>query len=192
MNESSKLPRQQVIRNRVKLVAIMAVFALPVMIAYAGFFGGWFSDIHRTNKGELIQPTIDINQWHLLADNNTYSTEQRWWLVLVLDENAGTCDAICERHLFTLQQTWLALGKNQERVQASVVGNVPAAQLSKAIRLLSRSANTPSIAPSFYVVDPLGNIILQYALPNTEQEAIDSAKAMRTDFAKLMRFSRVG
>ena len=192
MNEGSKLPRQQVMRNRVKLVAIMAVFALPVMIAYAGFFAGWFSDIHRTNKGELIQPIIDINQWHLLADNNSYSTEQRWWLVLVLDENAGTCDAICERHLFTLQQTWLALGKNQERVQASVLGQIPSDKISQAIRVLTRGELTPSITPSFYVVDPLGNVILRYALPITEQDAIDSAKAMRTDFAKLMRFSRVG
>ena len=192
VNESSKLSRQQIIRNRVKLLAIMAVFALPVIVAYAGFWGGWFSDVNRTNKGELMQPTIDINGWHLLAGTEAYSTGQQWWLILVLDAEMPSCDAVCERHLFTLQQTWLALGKNQDRVQASVLGNVPTDKVSTVVKTLARGENAPHITPSFYIVDPLGNVILRYALPNTEQEAIDRAKAMRTDFAKLMRFSRVG
>lgn len=194
MNETeqpTRLSRAEIIRNRIKLLAIMAVFALPVLIAYMGFFGGWFQDRHTVNKGELLNPTLSLSQFELVdaVDASTFETGQHWWLLLV--QTPGACDASCERQLITVRQTWLGLGKHQERVHTAVVGGEPGNQPLEQTRVL-RAKGSDALPPAFYIVDPLGNIMLRYQLPQSEQDAIDRAKDMRTDFSKLLRYSRIG
>lgn len=188
--EPVKLPRDKVIANRIKLLAIMAVFAVPVLVAYLGFFGGWFQEIGRVNKGELLNPTVPVASWQLrTTEQAEFDTAQRWWLVLVRPE--GACDHQCELQLITLRQTWLGLGKHQERVNKAALGSYPESLLPESTLPL-QSAKPEAIVPAFYIVDPLGNVVLRYALPLSEQDAIDRAKAMRADFAKLLRYSRIG
>lgn len=194
MNETeqpSRLPRSEIIRNRIKLLAIMAVFALPVLVAYMGFFGGWFQHHSTVNKGELLNPPLTISQLELVdaVDATAFDTNQHWWLLLV--EPAGACDAACERRLLTLRQTWIGLGKNQDRVETAVIGGEPEMRPLEQTKVL-RLNGQQTLPPAFYIVDPLGNIMLRYQLPQSEQDAIDRAKDMRTDFSKLLRYSRIG
>ena len=43
-----------------------------------------------------------------------------------------------------------------------------------------------------YVADPLGNIILEYPQPKTDQEVLTFGKAMLSDLRKLLKYSRIG
>lgn len=192
--EPVQLPRAQVLRNRWKLIGILLVFVLPVFFAYAGYFGGWFKDYARSNRGELLNPIPQIANWQWQqADGQPFATAGKWWLVYV-QPTAG-CDAACELALYTLRQTWIGIGKENDRVRTGVVGAGEGALPEHAVRLQANPATTPATmlsAPVFYVIDPMGNVVLRYQAPTQQAEAIERSKDIRKDFAKLLRFSHIG
>ncbi|MFN4292017.1 MAG: hypothetical protein ACK4E7_14225 [Permianibacter sp.] len=187
--EPMQLPREQVLRNRWKLIGILLVFVLPVFFAYAGYFGGWFQDYARSNRGELLQPVPQISAWQWQqADGQDFATGGKWWLVYV--HGAAACDAACELALYTLRQTWIGIGKENDRVRAGVIASLGSVALPEHTVAL-RAATLP-VAPAYYIIDPLGNVVLRYAAPASQQDAIERSKDIRKDFQKLLRFSHIG
>lgn len=194
-NEPVQLPREQVLRNRWKLIGIVLVFTLPVFFAYAGFFGGWFQHHGRSNRGELLQPVEPIANWQWqFADGQAFDPGRKWWLVYVRDTTS--CDAACELQLYTLQQTWLGIGKDNDRVRTAVLGDIDAAVLpEQAVKLqatLDSLREHKVQIPAYYIIDPVGNIVLRYQPPRTQADAIERSKDIRSDFKKLLRFSHIG
>jgi len=193
--ELRQLPREQVLRNRWKLIGILLVFVLPVFFAYAGYFGGWFSDYTRSNRGELLQPVPQITTWQWqFVDGRGFETGGKWWLVYVHGD--APCEASCELQLYTLRQTWIGIGKEQDRVRTGVIGELGAASVPEQAVLLRAAAERLRehgvSAPAYYVIDPLGNVVLRYQAPATQQDAIERSKDIRKDFQKLLRFSHIG
>jgi len=213
--ESAQLSPAQVQRNRWKLIGILVVFVLPVFFAYAGYFGGWFQHYTRSNRGELLQPGTQISNWQWqFADGREFATEGKWWLVYVhanpvladpaladavqASSVAGgaICDDRCQLQLYTMQQTWIGIGKEQDRVRMAVLGDIGSTALpeqAKALwadpQALKRHGVT---APAYYIIDPLGNVVLRYLAPGQKQDAIERSKDIRKDFQKLLRFSHIG
>ena len=203
--ELQQLPRAQVLRNRWKLIGILLVFVLPVFFAYAGYFGGWFSDYARSNRGELLQPVPQISTWQWqFADGRAFETGGKWWLVYVSSKsvngdpaNAGVpCDQACELQLYTLRQTWIGIGKENDRVRAGAIGQFDAVTLPEHTAVLKADAallrRNGVIAPAYYIIDPNGNVVLRYLAPGEQQQAIERSKDIRKDFQKLLRFSHIG
>ncbi len=193
--ELKQLPREQVLRNRWKLIGILLVFVLPVFFAYAGYFGGWFNNYTRSNRGELLQPVPAITSWQWqFSDNRAFETGGKWWLVYVHGE--APCDANCELQLYTLRQTWLGIGKEQDRVRTGVLGEFGSVTLPEQTTVLRAAADQLRqqgvSVPAYYIIDPLGNVVLRYPAPTGQQEAIERSKDIRKDFQKLLRFSHIG
>lgn len=187
-----QLPRAQVLRNRWKLIGILLVFVLPVFFAYAGYFGGWFQHYARSNRGELLQPVPQVSAWHWqFADGRTFETGGKWWLVYV--PAGSTCDSTCELQLYTLRQTWIGIGKEQERVRTAVLGGAADAKLPEQSERLLGTVGVPEApTPVYYIIDPLGNVVLRYRAPQQQQDAIERSQDIRKDFQKLLRFSHIG
>lgn len=194
------LPRAQVIRNRWKLIGILLVFVLPVFFAYAGYFGGWFQDYARSNRGELLQPVPQISTWQWqFADGRAFETGGKWWLVYVSGNSVNgdsVCDQHCQLQLYTLRQTWIGIGKENDRVRAGAIGQFETVTLPEHTAVLKADAallrSHGVLAPAYYIIDPNGNVVLRYQAPGEQQQAIERSKDIRKDFQKLLRFSHIG
>ena len=88
------------------LIIMVAVFVLPVVLAKLALDNDWFTK-GATNKGQLLAPTIDMSA---LLEN----AEPKWSLLYVMPSK---CDAVCENALFSINQVWLALGKESDRLK---------------------------------------------------------------------------
>lgn len=200
--EPTPLSRAQVQRNRWMLIAIFAVFLAPVLIAYLGYFGGWFNAHAKANRGELFNPVVAIAPYHLSRDGklvDANSNGHKWYLVLV--QAAETCDETCSMQLYTAHSAWLSLNKHQERVRLAMV--TPGQfKLDEKIERWQGAFHDCALASSesnerlqdqyFYLIDPQGSIILRYRAPRNPQEAQARFKDIKADLDKLMKYSRIG
>ena len=169
------------------LIIMVAVFVLPVILAKLALENDWFNQ-GATNKGALLQPTIDVSS---LLD-------PKWRLLYVLPEN---CDAICENALFSINQVWLALGKESDRAEALVLFNEQSdvaalEQLSEYANVhtlsVSRAPITNLEQKSVYIVDTLNNAMLYYQIDGDRNKAVMESRSMLADIKKLLKLSRIG
>lgn len=199
---NAPVPAAEVRRNRRLLLLIIGIFALPVILAYAGFFGGWFTHFARANKGELQLPTQSLTEYALTVQGKPFQAEvmeHRWWLLLVQDRS--TCDEICDLQLLTLNQTWIGMGKEQERVTPVLLTPEPQGMPAQ-WRSLQGTFHEHAISDlqaarhlqsgSIYIVDPMGNIVLRYDAPQNKSDALIRSKDIKADFVKLLKFSHIG
>ncbi|CAD5247132.1 conserved hypothetical protein [Alteromonas sp. 38] len=172
------------------LIIMVAVFVLPVILAKLALENDWFNQ-GATNKGALLQPTIDVSS--LLE-----GTEPKWRLLYVLPES---CDVTCENALFSINQVWLALGKESDRAQALVLftekSDVTALeQLSEYANVHTLSVSGVPITnlkqQSVYIVDTLNNAMLYYQIDSDRSTAVMESRSMLADIKKLLKLSRIG
>lgn len=201
-DNTTTLPRAQVIRNRWMLVGLFAVFLLPVVVAYLGYFGGWFSGIGTANRGELWTPVQALSAFQLQRDNvvvDDKTNDQKWYLVLVRAEDQ--CNEICALQLYTQNSVWVSLNKHQDRVRLALVtpGQFklePSVERWQGLfdgALIHGNDTTRTLDDQyFYLVDPMANIVLRYRAPSTKEEAQQRFKDIKADLDKLMKFSRIG
>lgn len=200
--ELNSLPRAQVIRNRWMLIGIFVVFLAPVLLAYLGYFGGWFSGHSKANRGELLNPIQAVAQFQLQHDDKLFdqnSNDHKWYLLLVRAH--VDCDDACAMQLFTQQSTWLSLNKHQDRVRLAVVTPGQFKLDEKTERwhaefigdtIQSDQAAIQLNDQYFYLIDPMGNIVLRYRAPKNKTEAQECFKDIKADLDKLMKYSQIG
>ena len=169
------------------LILLLLAFVLPVMAAkivlsFDLYQGG------ATNKGQLLE---SVSYQSLDMAN---PQPQEWQLLYQLPSH---CDAICEDRLYILQQSHVALGRNQDRVHTIIMVNqhsdtaaltgfdfvtaTPSKQLSK---LLNQQ--------ELVIVDPLGSLVMSYPIAEDHQAQIMQGKALVADLRKLLKLSRIG
>ncbi|WP_338519426.1 hypothetical protein [Alteromonas gracilis] len=170
------------------LLLMIAVFVVPVILAKLALENDWFTKA-ATNKGQLLTPTIDMSD--VLA-----SSPPKWRMVYVMPQQ---CDAVCENALFSINQVWLALGKESDRAEALVLLTDNSDQ--SAIAALSEypnvstftSSNTAGLASnSVYIVDTQNNAMLFYEIKNDKKDAVMESRNMLADIRKLLKLSRIG
>jgi hypothetical protein len=185
-------------RNRIKLLAILAVCAAPVIASYFTYYV--IKPDGRTNYGELIEPQRSLASLALAAtgaapDPGLAAMRGKWLLITLADEG---CDAACEQRLVVMRQVRLTTGKDRDRVERAllVAGSPPppavlteheglqvVATDRESLERLRQAAG--ATAPGILIVDPLGNLMMRYP---TEPDP----NRMKKDLAKLLRASRVG
>jgi hypothetical protein len=180
---------------------LAALFLLPVVLAFALYYGNVWRPSGSASKGELITPARPLNAAGLrLADGNAAgdaALQGKWSIVYVGD---GACDTDCRESLVYARQSRLALNNEMTRVQivmlatsnccqSDLEGHVPG------IRVLD--ASSPDAAPllaqfpaqrrarSLFIVDPLGNLMMRH-------DAAQTSKDLLTDLKKLLRLSHIG
>lgn len=180
---------------RLKLLAILAVCAAPVIASYLMYYV--VRPDGRTNYGELVEPQRSTDVLALAAGPDAALVAMRGrWVMVALD--AGPCERACVDRLYAMRQVRLTTGKERDRVERVLMVTGPASPLpaeyegtlvvgvtpEAVARFFPASADSRP-ADHIYVVDPLGNLMMRFpkdADPNR----------MKKDLAKLLRASRVG
>lgn len=182
-------------KNKGVIIIFVAVFLLPVILAKFALDNSWFNQA-ATNKGNLIQPPLDMSTLHPAQD------EPKWKLVYVLPE---LCAEECENALYSISQVWSALGKHSDRAEVVVLSHEGSDQttLNKLqennnIRIVESDVkhivqifNTISTA-GIFVADTMDNVILQYPLQANKEQAVLDSRDILADMRKVLKLSRIG
>ena len=185
----------------------LAMFFVPLAIAFVVYYGTSWRPVRGTNRGDLITPARPLPHVSLAtADGKTTDKDWltgKWSLVYVGD---GACDADCRTALINARQVRLALGDDMNRGQRIFLytgtcceqpyfdtehAGLIAARLEgeSGTALLSTFPRYAAIAPDAAhrtdIVDPLGNLMMSYA-PDAP------AKGMLEDMKKLLKLSHIG
>jgi hypothetical protein len=160
--QSAESADSQKRRGRIKLVLLAAFFILPMAASWIV----WHFDLApgaTGNYGTLIPPRpVPSAQLEALKGK---------WVLVQFD--AGACDAWCERKLYIMRQIRRAQGKEMHRVERLwlLTDTVqPAAALRAAIEGTVVAPAGPgaefpadrSVTDHIYLIDPLGNLMMRF------------------------------
>lgn len=181
--------------SKIQLLVILLT-PLLVMAASTGlYFSGWLTPDERVNRGELINPVLDLKDLGL--DLETINPERQWLLV----QTSAQCLDECLRQVYTERQIHTALGKYQPRVRRvllaeggdrGTLGNdypgltvveQPLSAFSDAFR--NRIPSQFREENFVFLVDPLGNVPLYFTPLNNYKDQL-------TDIKKLLKLSTIG
>ena len=170
---------------RLILMSILALFVLPLALAWMMFTGTIpFKSGNTRNLGELVVPAVPLN-WsriNFIKDDVTHPSLYGRWVILY--DMPDPCGKECLGLAAGLRQVHLALGHNSVRVRIVLVLNgsgskalidqlfriypdfglvtEPSSELSGAIFRAGKNGPEPAIHPDVYLVDPDGNIMMTY------------------------------
>lgn len=175
-------------RNRVMLLAIVAVFLLPILAAKLLNVAGQRPAPSRQH-GELLQPPVDLRERvPRLADGGDYAwnPEARTWRILIAPPT--DCGQPCVEVAGKIDIAWRLLGRNADRVHVLWLGNdAPAAGLPGILHELRDDPALRAALPRsgvdgvpVYVIDPNGFVVLRYP-PGFD------AGGLRSDMARLLK-----
>lgn len=188
-------------RNPYTIWFVVLTFVAPVILAYVMFFFGSVDSF--TNKGEILNPIVDISALKLKDENDTLipikSLTYKWRFISFVGSD---CDAGCISRLYDSRQVHKSLGKDQHRVLRMIVHlQAPTDALSRLIESEYPSAlnvygdgkvisealgETANIEQNeIYIMDPMGNIMMRFT---QEQPNKDFQKDMK----KLLKASQIG
>ncbi len=190
--------RTGVTRTRLMLVLILAFFALPLVVAWVLNFTGDFIPASTTNHGTLVQPVRPVTAVDLV-DARGAAVDAKYFIGkwTILYRHAGGCDEVCQKALYTMRQVRLTQGKNIDRIQRLLLlegATMPAWAAATAeqypgmtiVRAGSGAvADAIAVAGRIYLIDPLGNLMMEYAL-DTEP------RGMTKDLQRLLLISYLG
>ena len=187
--------------GRRKLLIVAAIFLLPVVAAFALYYGQLWRPAGSSSKGELITPARPLEVAGLRHADGTPADAtvfaDKWSLVYIGD---GACDADCRTALVFARQTRLALNNEMTRVQRIFLSTghcCDAAYLgTEHLGLITLDASSPDAqkflaqfptnrAQSLFIVDPLGNLMMRH-------DASHTTKDLLTDLKKLLKLSHIG
>ncbi len=185
------------IRGRLQLTLIATVFFGPLILAAWLYFSGQgLQPGGRANHGDLLEPIVRIGE--VLPDSAINQHIDGAWLLVY--ENRGVCDEDCEHALYTLRQSRLMLGKSMDRLERVFLHGDTAPDTvfladehaglitlrdSSFSELLHNKKPATQSAGGYYLVDPLGNLVM-YFRPD-----IDPSD-MVEDIKRLLKLSRIG
>jgi len=188
-------------RGRRQLLIVAAVFLLPLLVAFALYYGKLWRPAGSSSKGELIDPARPLAVAGLRHADGTPADarvfQDKWTLLYIGD---GACDADCRTALVFARQSRLALNNEMTRVQRVFLatGNCCANEYFKAEHagLIPLDASSPAAQPllaqfpadrahSLYIVDPLGNLMMRHDASHTSKDLLE-------DLKKLLKLSHIG
>ena len=183
-------------RARLKLVAIMALFALPVVASSLAYL--FFRPETTGNYGELLLPPASITTARFLRPGGgefTFSQLRGKWVLVASD--SGACPETCSAKLVLMRQVRLMLGRNAARVERVFVAD-DTRELAPAA--LAPYEGTVAITPPagmvlplsavndrahVYLVDPLGNVMMRFPFQA-------EPRRMLRDLERLLKASQIG
>jgi len=184
-------------KGRIQFLLIAAVFLGPLALAAWLYFAGEdLTPAGRTNNGALLQPIANLKD--TVPASPLYADSDGYWVLLYANDAA--CDNTCAHSLYTLRQSRLMLGKEMDRlVRVFLHGDTaPDTVLladehtglvtlndSALKELLDKKKPTDLEAGGYYLVDPLGNLVM-YFRPDIDPGA------MVEDIKHLLELSRIG
>ena len=160
-------------RNRWMLVGVVAVFIVPMLIAFALNFAGWEPKGTKA-YGALINPPRQVDAVPITlagGDKLVWRNPQWQWTLLALP--GKDCALQCRSALGDLVRMRATLGRNAERLRLVYLGpTLPAEALTALAPLQAGSDDTNAFADlhansddglALALVDPGGFLMMRYA-----------------------------
>jgi len=172
--------------KRPVILALVVVFVLPLVAAKAVLELGWFT-AGSTNKGALLRPPQALPGT---------AADGKWHIAYLLPQQ---CGQRCRHALITLRQGYLALGREQRRVESWLLltdlsdpqiltGPLP---LELQLRPLPPGDRPDSLARpgTLFLVDPGGYLVLSYQLTGDRHQDLLIGKDLLSDLRRLLKLS---
>ena len=199
--DSDLATRHRTKQGRIRMLLVLAVCAAPVIASYLTYFV--IRPDTRSNYGQLVVPTRSLpDDLALTRLDGTPVTPRslhgQWLLVTV---GPSTCDAACDKRLFTQRQFREMLGRERDRVDklwlitdsapltpalAAAIAAKPEVTALRADPAATARWLVPApgqaLAEHLYIVDPMGELMMR--LPPQP----DPGKTKR-DLERLLRAS---
>ena len=167
----------KVVKARIALVVIVALFTAPFIASwYLVFYTDFKKNDIGVQNGSLIHPVIEVGAIEAIAigDETKQKLLGKWTLTGFVSSG---CDTDCEKLLYTLRQTRLALGKNLDKVGRLVLtdsdevldyeeeykGQKVVKDAVEYGRLMNKFREIENFdASDVYLIDPYGFIMMRY------------------------------
>ncbi len=168
-------------KNRLTLIALAAVFLVPVLAAMFlnSRWSNWKPEATR-NHGTLIRPVLPVAGVPLLEDQRGHL---RWTLVSV------NCRVDCDARFDELARLRRGLGRFDEKLTVAALGAPGAPPESVAAledpdgRITAALGSRSLPARGLYLVDPLGNLMLRYTEDYQASDVLE-------DLERLLKYSK--
>jgi len=174
-------------RNRLVFIAIVLVFAAPLIAAWLLNATGW-RPAHTRNSGSLVQPPVDVGAVPVaLADGTRLVWKDPQWHWTLIALAGGECGGGCQTRLAELMRLRITLGRNAERLRIVYVGTAlpPAAAPPALLQGNAQSTALEGYRPpqagdlALALVDPNGLLMMRY-------DAGYDAAGLRQDIVKVV------
>ena len=183
--------------GRLQLTLIAAVFFGPLLFAaWLYFQGDLMQPTNRSNHGALLEPIVNLGDE--LPESPLHAHNRGHWVLLYGYREA--CNEDCRDALHTIRQSRLMLGKEMDRVlRVFLHGDTPPDTVlladehqglvtlvdNRLAQLLTDKKPTELPAGGYYLIDPLGNLVMYFRPDINPREMVD-------DISHLLRLSRIG
>ncbi len=191
------MPEARIGAGRLTLLAIAAIFFVPLLLAALLYWRGQgLPAAGRTNHGALLTPIVNIDD---AAPASALRGRQEGAWLLVYANPAG-CNVACRDALFTMRQSRLMLGRDMDRLRRVFLHGETApdtvflaAEHEGLITLADSRIHElfddkkPASLPTggFYLVDPLGNLVMYFPPDIDPTDMVE-------DIEHLLELSRIG
>ena len=191
------------LRAKAALILILGVFILPLAVAWMMYSGLIPFRIDTTrNLGYLVLPVVPI-EWPagMIADTSTPDTDlAAHWVILF--KPVLPCKSACRGYLTQLRQVHRAAGRDQQRIKLVILfeipqdesqlqeirdlypqfllANRPGAVIFRTLETAAHNSGAQIPNPGFYLVDPLGNIMMVYPQKNGPASVSKDLKRLLT------------
>ncbi len=192
--------------NRLKLLAILAMFLLPLLAALLMYKGRLPSLSSETiNQGTLVQPPVALDWTAAKADPATEPGEALLGSWVMLMAVPATCEEACLQKVTGLRQVHKATGRERQRLELVLLTDSlpleplnqqflniyeqfkvladPSGKIHQSIQSALNQSGLPANSLNTYLVDPLGNIMMAYTPPGSEAR-------MTKDLKRLLAWSK--
>jgi cytochrome oxidase Cu insertion factor (SCO1/SenC/PrrC family) len=192
-------------RSRLGLIGLAALFFVPLALSFLLYYGTSWRPSGGTQHGELIQPPRPLPAIALApVDGGPAQPDGlrgAWHLVFL---GPADCGEPCRESLVMTRQVRLALDKDMTRVrrvylypgEASPAAALAAEQPDLLLASLAGPEGAglaavfpgdgaPSAAGEWFLVDPLGNLMMAYPADVTP-------KGLLKDLERLLKLSHIG
>ena len=164
------------------------MFIAPVVLAKLFLSMHWYHG-GATNHGQLLPETLSYSSLHMKNP-----LPHKWQILYLLPNH---CDASCQQQLFILNQTIVALGKENQRVVPVVLhANGSDVKSLNGYDFDYVAANNELAKQldhqQMVVVDPFGKLVMRYAMKPDKHQRIMQGRAMLNDLQKMLKLSRIG
>lgn len=169
------------------LLLVVALLALPFVVAAGLYFAGWRPD-RTVNHGELLNPPLPLATTDWRAAPGEAPPAGRiagyWALVLVLPDG---CPDQCLARLDELRRIQVSMNKDMGRLKrvALATDGLPPALLELGKTqpdLIVAEVPPGALPPGVHIVDPQGRRVMTFTVDAPGRD-------IRTDLARLLKFA---
>ena len=168
----------QKMKARQTLLLLLAVFALPLLVAWVFTMGPLhWRPAKTTNYGVLLTPPLRLNSYGVMdATGGALSVDvvARNWFLVVLHNSA--CTGPCQGLVQIAERIQIAVGRDRHRVSVALLGpadvSVPLRRSwllpagGRLVEALRHATDEPQLDTALLIVDHQGIAVLVY--PPTE------------------------